>query len=154
VRVGTGVEPMRCAPPVRPALLRSGPSPRASPWPSPRRRQAPPARTRDRSPLPVRPRRTASSPGVSRHTGRRNRRTRFAARDDSPDQEGRSGFETIYGREPRRKAIRPTASSAFGSWPRSRPPPGTRCAPSPPPALRGAARPGAPSPCGAVLCGW
>ena len=86
-RVGTDVGPMRCAPSVRPALLRSGPSPRASSGLFPRRRQAPPARTRDRSPLPSRPRRTASSPGASRHTGHRNRRSRFSARDVSRDQE-------------------------------------------------------------------
>ena len=153
-RVGTDVGPTRCAPSVRPLLLRPGPSPRASSGPSPRRRQAPPERTRGRSPLPSRPRRTASSPGASRHSGCRNRRSRFAARDVSPDQEGRSGFAAKYGVEPRRDAFRSAASSATGRWRRNRPRGRSKASAFPPPAPRGAARPGVPFRHGTVPCGW
>ena len=98
VRVGTEAGPTRCAASVRSTLLRFVPQPRAFPGFSPQPRWVRPARNRGRSPLPTRPRRKVSSHGASRQIGRRNRHTRFAGREDSPDWEGRSGFEAIYRR--------------------------------------------------------
>jgi len=93
-------------------------------------------------------------PGASRHSGRRNRRSRFAARDVSPDQEGRSGFAAKYGVEPRRDAFRSAASSATGRWRRNRPRGRSKASTFPPPAPRGAARPGVPFRHGTVPSGW
>lgn len=154
VRAGKASAPMTRPPSARATKDPFLPSRRASHGSSPPRRRARSARTRDRSPLPAGPRRTVSSQGASRSTGRSNRRTRAAGSGGSPDREGRGGYEARSGSDPRRQAVRPAPLPGCGSWPRSRPRIRSPAAPSPPPVPRYAARWGAPSPRGAAPCGW
>src|SRR5512135_599542 len=146
--------PRRRAPPLRLALPRSGPPTQAAPGPSTPRRQAPPGRTRGRSPLQRAAGKQPHPPSphevlfaAARALADRCVRL-FGKRKEGDDAEHcGSGI-------PRETIPTPALSSAYGSWPRSRPRSRSPAAPSPPPVPRGAARPGVPFPCGAVLCEW